>query len=194
MDTENIKIAVGITGSVHKIKDALAVIEELQARQFEVTVFVSDSIKNNPDLIAQIRAVTKGPVYTEISEAEPFGPEEYFDVMLIVPLTGNTMSKLANAITDNAVLMAAKGVLRNNRPVVLAISTNDALGLNGNNLMKLLVTKNIYFVPFYQDDPQKKPNSLIACQEKIIDTILYALKGKQLQPIIMARSKDDHPC
>lgn len=188
---DKIKIAVGITGSIHKIDDSIKLIKKLENSNYEVTVFVSNSIKYNEEVFMKIKNQVGGKIYAEIHEAEPFGPKEYFDCMLISPLTGNTLSKLANAITDNAVLMAAKGVLRNNHPVILAISTNDALGLNGNNLMKLLVTKNIYYVPFFQDDPINKPNSLIADDDKILDTIIYALKGKQLQPIILARSRDD---
>jgi dipicolinate synthase subunit B len=193
MDDNRIRIAVGITGSIHKIEETVKIIKHLKACDYEVVVFVSTSIKNHQPSMDLIESIVDQPVISTISETEPFGPKKYFDVMLISPLTGNSLSKLANAQTDNAVLMAAKGLLRNNNPVVLAISTNDALGLNGNNLMKLLVTKNIYFVPFYQDDPIEKPNSLIADYDKVHETIIYALKGKQLQPIILARSRDDKP-
>ena len=95
-------------------------------------------------------------------EAEPFGPKNPLDCMVIAPMTGNSISKFANAATDSPVLMAAKATLRNGNPVVLGISTNDALGLNGVNIMKLLNSKNIYFIPFGQDDPFNKPTSLIA--------------------------------
>lgn len=96
--------------------------------------------------------------------------------MVIAPLTGNSMSKFANAMTDSPVLMAAKATLRNGKPVVLAVSTNDALGLNGVNLMRLMATKNIYFVPFGQDAPEKKPNSMVARMELLEDTVLEALQ------------------
>ena len=191
MDDKRIRIAVGITGSIHKIDDTLNIISRLKECHYEIKVFVSESIKQNKSILNKIETMVGDSVIKTISKAEPFGPSDNFDLMLVAPLTGNSLSKLANAVTDNAVLMAAKGVMRNSKPIVLAISTNDALGLNGNNLMKLLVTKNIFFVPFYQDDPLKKPNSLIADYDRILDTILYALKGKQLQPIILARSKDD---
>lgn len=189
MDENKIKIAIGITGSMDKISETLQIIEKLKDYDYEVTVFVSDSIKRHPEIMEQLESAIGEAVIDTVTDAEPFGPKKYFDVMMISPLTGNSLSKLANAITDNAVLMAAKGMMRNNKPIVLAISTNDALGLNGNNLMKLLVTKHIYFVPFYQDDPIEKPNSLIADYSKIIDTIIYALNGKQLQPIILARGR-----
>ena len=101
--------------------------------------------------------------------------------MVIAPITGNSMSKFANAMTDSPVLMAAKATLRNQKPVVLGISTNDALGLNGVNLMRLMATKNIYFIPFGQDDPIKKPNSMVAQNDYVIsDTIEAALDGKQV--------------
>ena len=107
-----------------------------------------------------------------------------FDLMVIMPCTGNTVAKLANAITDSPVLMAAKAHLRNEKPLVLCIASNDALGMNMKNIGLLMNAKNIYFVPFSQDDPEKKPNSLVAHFEKLTDTIKYALDGKQIQPVL----------
>ena len=107
--------------------------------------------------------------------------------MVIAPMTGNSTSKLANALTDNPVLMAAKATMRNLRPVVVAISTNDGLGLNAANVAKLMSTKNIYFVPYGQDAPDKKPNSLVARMELIPETCEAALDGKQLQPMIVEK-------
>lgn len=101
------------------------------------------------------------------------------------------MSKLANAITDNPVLMAAKATLRNRKPVVLGISTNDALGLNGVNLMKLMAAKNIFFIPFGQDSPVKKPTSMVARMPLLLDTVEHALKGEQIQPVIIERFLDN---
>jgi dipicolinate synthase subunit B len=111
--------------------------------------------------------------------------------MVISPLTGNSMSKMANALTDSPVLMAAKATLRNGKPVVLGISTNDALGLNGVNLMRLMSTKNIYFIPYGQDDPEKKPNSMVARMSSLQDTVEAALEGRQLQPVIVERFRDE---
>lgn len=190
MDEKQIKIAVGITGSMDKLNDTMEILRKLVEYNYDVTVFCSDSLNSRQNILDEINQIINKEAIIELKDAESFGPQKHFDLMLISPLTGNSLSKLANAITDNAVLMAAKGILRNNKPIVLAISTNDALGLNGNNLMKLLVTKNIYFVPFYQDDPIEKPNSLIADYTKVIDTMIYALKGKQLQPIILARGRE----
>jgi len=118
--------------------------------------------------------------------AEPVGPEKTLDVLVVAPCTGNTLAKLANGITDTPVLMAAKAHLRNQRPVVLAISTNDGLGLNARNIGILINTKNIYLVPFGQDNPTGKPNSLKAQMNLIVDTILQALEGKQLQPLLLS--------
>ncbi len=122
---------------------------------------------------------------TKITTAEPIGPKKLCDVLVVAPCSGNTMAKLANGITDSSVLMAVKAHLRNERPVVLSIATNDALGFNAKNLGLLLNSKNIFMVPFGQDDPDKKPNSLLSDPQKIKDTILFALKGKQIQPLVL---------
>ena len=119
-----------------------------------------------------------------IAEAEPIGPKELLDLLIILPCTGNTIAKLANGITDTPVLMAAKAHLRNEKPLLLSVSTNDALGMNMKNIGLLLNAKHIYFVPFGQDNPQKKPNSMIAHTELLLDATKEALEGKQYQPVI----------
>jgi dipicolinate synthase subunit B len=131
--------------------------------------------------------ITGNEIISTIVDAEPLGPSRRLDVLTIAPCTGNTTSKLANAMTDGPVLMAAKSQMRNQRPLVLAISTNDGLGLNAANIAKLLVTKNIYFVPFGQDNPQVKPNSLVARMDLVMETCEMALQGKQLQPMLIER-------
>ncbi|MEJ8546431.1 dipicolinate synthase subunit B [Brevibacillus borstelensis] len=135
----------------------------------------------------QLVDITGEKLITTIPEAEPLGPSKLLDVMVIAPCTGNTTSRLANAITDSPVLMAAKATMRNLRPVVVAISTNDGLGLNAANIAKLLAAKNIYFVPFGQDAPDKKPTSLVARMELILETCEAALEGRQLQPLLIER-------
>lgn len=135
----------------------------------------------------QLKDLTGNDIISTIVEAEPLGPSKLLDVMVIAPCTGNTTSKLANAMTDTPVLMAAKAQMRNTRPLVLAISTNDGLGLNASNIAKLLVAKNIYFVPFGQDNPQQKPNSLVAKMDLIPEACYAALSGQQLQPMIIER-------
>ena len=120
-----------------------------------------------------------------ISEAEPIGPESLLDLLILFPCTGNTIAKLANGITDTPALMAAKAHLRNEKPLLLSISTNDALGMNMKNIGLLLNAKHIYFIPFGQDNPQKKPNSMIAHTELLIPAAKAALEGKQYQPLIL---------
>lgn len=134
---------------------------------------------------SQLKAITGREPISTIEEAEPIGPQGLIDVLVIAPCTGNTLAKLANGITDSSVLMAAKANLRNQRPVVLAISTNDGLGMNAKNIGSLLNTRNIYFVPFGQDQPLLKPNSLSAKFDLILETILAALQGRQLQPLVV---------
>ena len=135
----------------------------------------------------QLKDITGNDIISTIVQAEPLGPSKLLDVLVIAPCTGNTTSRLANAITDSAVLMAAKAQMRNSRPVVLAISTNDGLGLNAANIAKLLVAKHIYFVPFGQDNPVDKPNSLVARMDLILEACEAALHGKQLQPLLGER-------
>lgn len=135
----------------------------------------------------QLKEITGNEIIASIVDAEPLGPSKLLDVLVIAPCTGNTTSKLANAMTESPVLMAAKAQMRNHRPVVLAISTNDGLGLNAMNISRLLITKNIYFVPFGQDAPIAKPNSLVARMDLIMETCESALEGKQLQPMVIER-------
>lgn len=139
------------------------------------------------EILAHFSELTKRSVITTIVEAEPLGPSKLLDCLVIAPCTGNSLAKLANAITDTAVLMAAKTQLRNQRPLVLAISTNDALGLNARNIGTLLNVPNLYFVPFGQDNPEAKPRSLVADMDLILPTIEHALQKKQLQPVLMER-------
>lgn len=119
-----------------------------------------------------------------IPQAEPIGPKSLLDILVLFPCTGNTIAKLANGITDTPVLMAAKAHLRNNKPLLISISTNDALGMNMKNIGLLLNSKHIYFIPFGQDNPEKKPNSMIAHTDLLIPSIEAALSGRQYQPII----------
>ena len=120
-----------------------------------------------------------------IEQVEPIGPKKLLDALIIAPCTGNTLAKLAHSIADGPVTMAAKSHLRNNRPVIVAVSTNDALAGAAENIGKLLARKNYYFVPFGQDDPEKKPTSIVADFSLIPDTLQAALEGRQLQPMLL---------
>lgn len=184
-------MGIGITGSFctfEKMMPQIVRIVEQGANVFTVFSNNAQSINsrfgNAADFMEIAAEITRKNPITTIEDAEPIGPNEMFDVFLIAPCTGNTLAKLSNAITDTPVLMAAKSHLRGNKPVVISISTNDALGMNLKNIATLYNTKNIYFVPFGQDNYQKKPNSMIAHTEEIVSTIEMALEGKQLQPVI----------
>ena len=124
------------------------------------------------------------PLHT-IEAVEPIGPQKLLDALIIAPCTGNTLAKLAHGIADGPVTMAAKSHLRNGRPVVVAVSTNDALAGAAENIGKLLVRKHYYFVPFGQDNATDKPTSMVADFTKIPDALAYALEGKQMQPILI---------
>ena len=128
----------------------------------------------------------KTPIST-IVEAEPFGPKKLLDVLVVAPCTGNTLAKLASGVADTPVTLAVKAHLRNGRPVVIAVSTNDGLAAAGKNIMELMNRKNYYFVPFGQDDPEGKPTSLVADMGKLKDTVLMALEGRQIQPVLVER-------
>lgn len=126
-------------------------------------------------------------VLSSLTAVEPIGPKELLDALIIAPCTGNTIAKLAGGVADSSVTLAAKAHLRNEAPIVLAVSTNDGLGGNAANLGKLLARKHFYFVPFGQDDPVHKPCSLVADFEKISDTLSMALEGRQLQPMLLRK-------
>lgn len=136
------------------------------------------------DFVDEVCEITKKSGIKTIQEAEPIGPKAFLDVIVAAPCTGNTLAKLANGIVDTPVLMAIKAHLRNNKPVVIAVSTNDGLGINFTNIGKLMNYKNIFFVPFRQDDYIKKPNSLVADMSMIEQTILYAIEGVQIEPVL----------
>lgn len=197
MELKGKRIGFGLTGSHCTYDAVMPEIEKLIKAGAEVIPVVSNTVKNTTtrfgkgeDWIKRVEAVTGTKVIDSIVGAEPLGPKIPLDCMVIAPFTGNSMSKFANAMTDSPVLMAAKATLRNQNPVVLAISTNDALGLNGVNLMRLMSTKNIYFIPFGQDAPIKKPNSMVARMEMLEETVLAAMEGKQIQPVIIEKFRD----
>ncbi|MYL19241.1 dipicolinate synthase subunit B [Halobacillus litoralis] len=187
-------IGFGLTGSHCTYHEVFPVMQELVDMGAVVVPVLSYTVQKTDtrfgeaaDHLKKIEEITGEKPIMTIPDAEPLGPKRPLDCMVIAPLTGNSTSKLANALTDSPVLMAAKATLRNESPVVLAVSTNDALGLNGINVMRLMATKNIYFVPLGQDHPYKKPNSLVADMTKIPQTIEAALEGKQLQPVLIER-------
>lgn len=186
-----LNIGFAITGSFCTLKQILPYIEKLKTTGHNITPIFSYSVSDTDTrffLAKEFRrAVTaicgREPMCT-IVEAEPIGPQNLLDVLVIAPCTGNTLAKINHAITDTPVLMAVKAHLRNNKPVVIAVSTNDGLSANAKNIGDLLNKKNIYFVPYAQDDCIKKQRSLVADFSLIEDTITGALEGIQIQPIL----------
>jgi len=194
MNWQGKTVGYAVTGSHCTLEEIMPQVKRFVDAGASVVPIASGSVQSTDtrfgtaqNWLQQLKDITGNDIITTIVEAEPLGPSKLLDVLVIAPCTGNTTSKLANAMTDSPVLMAAKAQMRNQRPLVLAISTNDGLGLNASNIAKLLITKNIYFVPFGQDNPYQKPNSLVAQMDLIPEACYAALEGKQLQPMILQR-------
>ncbi len=187
------KIGVALTGSFCTFEKIFIELQKLVDAGADVyTIFsgASQTITSRFGTPEEYRKKAKEitgrePIFT-IAEAEPIGPKAYLDALVIFPCTGNTAAKLANGITDTPVLMGAKAHLRNGKPLLISISTNDGLGMNMKNIGVLLNSKNIYFLPFGQDSPVKKPNSLIAHTDQLLPTLELALEHKQIQPILQS--------
>ena len=185
------KIGVAITGSFCTYEKVFEELQKLTEEGAFVQTIFSDAAQSidsrfgkAEDFIKKAEKITGNPPIMTISDAEPIGPGSLLDILVILPCTGNTIAKLANGITDTPVLMAAKAHLRNNKPLLISVSTNDALGMNMKNIGLLLNAKNIYFIPFGQDNPHKKPNSMIAHTNLLLPSLKEALEGRQYQPVI----------
>ncbi len=192
MKLDGLNIGLCVTGSFCTINDNLDVIRELKSEGANITAIFSNSVCTSTNKFSDPKGryqifeeITGKRVLDTIEKVEPIGPTKPFDVLLVLPCTGNTLSKIANGITDTPVTMAVKAHLRNSLPLIIGISSNDALGFNAKNLGLLLNSRNIYFVPFYQDSPYEKEKSLIFSGEKVIDTIIMSLNKKQHQPLIL---------
>jgi len=186
------KIGFGITASFCTSLEILPPLQKLKDLGADIYPVVSDNVNSlssrfhDRDLYMQkISEICGRGVVNTITKAEAFGPTAQMDIMVIAPATGNTIAKLANGISDGAVTLAAKATMRNGKPVLLALFSNDALGMNGVNVMKLYNTKNVFFVPFGQDDPVKKPASMTADLSRLVDAVDAALDGRQVQPAII---------
>ncbi len=187
------KIGVALTGSFCTYEKMFAELQKLVDAGAFVYPILSDnsqSIKSRfgtpEEYIQKVEYITGNSPILKIEDAEPIGPKGYLDVLVILPCTGNTAAKLANGITDTPVLMAAKAHLRNNKPLVISISTNDGLATNMKNIGTLLNAKNVFFVPFGQDNCTTKPNSLVAETTLLIPTLEMALEHKQYQPVLIS--------
>jgi len=186
------KIGFALTGSFCTLQSALIQMEKLVFLGADVLPVVSYSVKSTDTrfgtaqyFLEQIKAITGKNCIDTIVDAEPIGPSKNLDLMVVMPCTGNTLAKLANGITDTPVTMACKAHLRNNKPVLLGIATNDGLGANSKNIGLLHNTKNMFFVPYRQDDPEKKFNSLVCRMDLFIPAVEAALNGKQLEPVLV---------
>lgn len=185
------KIGFAFSGSFCTFSKVFPIMEQLtQAHDvfpiFSYCSYTTDSrFGKAADFVAKAQHDCGRSVLHTIDQVEPIGPKKLLDALIIAPCTGNTLAKLAHGIADTPVTMAAKSHLRNGRPVIIAVSTNDALGAAAENIGKLLARKHYYFVPFRQDDAQNKPTSMVADFSRIPDTLAAAMEGRQLQPVIL---------
>ena len=191
MSLKGKKIGIAFTGSFCTFNNVFSELKKLAKEKtliYPIFSFNTQTIKSRfgefKKYVKEVENITKNKAILSIEDSEPIGPKNFLDILVIMPCTGNTIAKLANAITDTPVLMAAKAHLRNQKPLLISISTNDALGMSMKNIGVLLNTKNIYFVPFGQDDYKNKPNSMVADVKLLIPSIEKALKLEQIQPII----------
>ncbi|CCY72106.1 dipicolinic acid synthetase B subunit [Clostridium sp. CAG:921] len=191
MKLENITIGLCITGSFCNFNMTKDVIRSLMQEGATVIPIISNNVKKldtrfykAKEFVQMVEDETKNKVIDSIVKAEPIGPKNMVDILVICPCTGNTLAKLANGITDTTVTMAVKSHIRNNKPVVIGISTNDGLGKTLKNIAEIIDTKNYFFVPFSQDNYISKPKSLVLDYEKLVDTIKLGMEFKQIQPIL----------
>ncbi len=185
-------IGYAITGSFCTISQSLSVMKSLMNEGYEILPIMSNNaysldtrFAKADDVRKKIIDITGKDIIHTIVDAEPLGPKINLDAMIISPCTGNTLSKIANGITDTSVCMAAKAHLRNNKPLLIALATNDALSANLKNISTLLSRKNVYFTPMIQDDPTNKPHSLVANFDLVSQALKMALAGKQISKIFI---------
>lgn len=188
----DITIGLALCGSFCTFQKVIAQMQVLSDMGYKILPILSETAYATDTRFGtaasfreHIEAVCHHKILHTITDVEPIGPKKLLDLLLVAPCTGNTLGKLANGITDSSVTLAAKAHLRNARPVLLAVSTNDALGAAGQNIGKLLHFKNIYFVPMRQDDPTGKPTSIVADFTRIPIAVESALKKEQIQPVLI---------
>lgn len=191
VDLKGTHIGCAMTGSFctfSRVFEAWELLREAGAALVPILSFNASTVDtrfySKEEVVRRFTQITGRTPMQTLAEVEPIGPRKLLDVLVIAPCTGNTLAKLAAGIADTPVTLAAKSHLRNGRPVVVAVSSNDALAQNAKNIGLLMSMKHIYFVPFAQDDAAVKPNSLVAKFERIPETVEKALKGVQLQPIL----------
>ena len=188
---EKRRVGLALCGSYCTYEKMFAAAERLKDRYELVPIMSENAAESDSrfgtaaEHIKRLMLLTGKKVVTTIVDAEPLGPAQPMDALLIAPCTGNTLAKLAHGVTDTAVTMAAKAHLRNGRPLVIALSTNDGLSGSAENIARLMNRKSVYFVPFGQDDPIKKPNSLQADFSLLEDPLEAAMEGRQFQPVLV---------
>lgn len=183
---ENKRIVLGITSAFYAIEKTIPQIEKMIAEGADIIPVMSFNCYNNSqEFIKKIENITGKQIIHTIEEAEPIGHRVPTDIMAIVPCTGNTIGKLTNGIIDTPVLVAAKTNLKSENNIVIGIATNDGLSIQAENIGKLLKQKNIFFIPFRQDNPITKPSSLLFSSVYIRETIAKALEGEQIQPMLV---------
>ncbi len=193
MDLTQVKLGFALTGSFCTFRKVIDAMRHISGSGVELIPIMSQNAATTntrfgaaADFVGEIEDICRRKVITTVAEAEPIGPKKLLDALLIAPCTGNTIGKMACGITDTSVTMAAKAHLRNQRPVIIAPSTNDALGASAKNIGLLFNSKNVYFVPFSQDDPISKSTSMVAKWELLLPAVDAALHGRQLQPVILS--------
>ncbi len=186
------RIGWAICGSFCTFERAINVMRTLAISGKDITPIFSQTayeldtrFGKAADWIRQVEAITEKPVWHTLQEVEPIGPQKLLDLLIIAPVTGNTLAKLASGITDTPVTMAAKSHLRNGRPLLLSISTNDGLSGSASNIGTLMARKNVFFVPYRQDDAVNKPASIIAEMERIPSLLSDVMDGRQPQPLLL---------
>ena len=187
---EKIKLGYALTGSFCTLDKSIKEMARLETQSYDILPIMSENaytvstrFGKAHDIVTRIENISQKSVIHTVSGAEPIGPRGMCDILLVAPCTGNTLAKLSLGVTDTSVTMAAKSHLRIQRPVLLCVATNDALGASAQNIGRLMNTKNIFFVPMSQDDPENKPNSLVGDFEKLPLCVEYALKKQQAQRV-----------
>lgn len=190
---EMIRVGFAMCGSFCMLKKTLEQLPRFTGSGFDITPIMSETAYETDtrfgtaaEFREKLSVITGKDIIHTVPQAEPIGPKKLLDLLIIAPCTGNTLGKLAGGITDTAVTMAAKAHLRNKRPLLIAVSTNDGLSASAKNIGALLNIKNVYLVPIKQDDPENKENSLVADMSLLLPASLAALEGKQLQPLLLS--------
>ncbi|WP_295629907.1 dipicolinate synthase subunit B [uncultured Intestinimonas sp.] len=189
---EKVRVGFAFCGSFCTYSEVMPALERARARYGDVTPIVSEKSAGTDsrfgpahEFLREMERICDRRVIDSIPKAEPIGPQKLLDVLVIAPCTGSTLARLANGFSDTAVTMAAKAMWRNGRPVVIAVSTNDGLGASAKNIGLLMEKKQVFFVPYRQDDPVGKPTSLVADFSRINDAVDAALEGRQVQPVLL---------